>query len=163
MRRALSSALGAVLLGTVGCVSEAAAPTTAATGQPAATTTSTVPIAPTPHDLQSELARLDVHFTPVGPGTAVAARVDTVDRASRGSGLLARHATWVYPGDLTAQGTQGQALVDRSVWAVYFSGTEQPLLGEPGTAVSDRVVFVDTDTDVVVLAVTVALTVRDST
>jgi len=134
-----------------------------ATSQPAATTASTVPVVPTPQDLQSELARLDVVFTSVGPGTPAAARGDTVDRASRGSGLLARHATWVYSGELTAEDTQGQALVDRSVWAVYYSGIEQPLMGGPGTAVSDWVVFVDTGTDNVVLAVTVALTVRDST
>lgn len=134
-----------------------------ATSQPATTTASTVPVAPTAQDLQSELARLDVDFASVGPGTPAAARGDAVDRASRGSGLLTRHATWVYSGELTAQATQGRALVDRSVWAVYFSGIEQPLMGGPGTAVSDWVVFVDTGTDNVVLAVTVALTVRDST
>jgi hypothetical protein len=124
---------------------------------------STTPGVPTPQDLQSALAPLGVTFAPVGSAIPATSGDDIVDRASRGSGLLARQATWVYSGELTAQGTQGQALVDRPVWAVYYAGVEQPLLGGPGTAVGDWVVFVDTGTDNVVLAVTVALTVRDST
>jgi len=161
MRRRLIVCLVLVVLGAA-CDDGGAAPATVAS-EPAPATTTTVPGAPTPQDLQSELARVGVDFTPVGPGTPAATGSDVVDRAGRGSGLLARHATWVYSGDLTAQGTQWQALVERPVWAVYFSGVEQPLMGGPGIAVSDWVVFVDKGTGNVVLAVTVTLTVRGST
>jgi hypothetical protein len=62
-----------------------------------------------------------------------------------------RSAIWVYVGELTARGSQGQTLVDRSVWAVYFSGVEQGMLGAPGVVRSDWVVFVDADTETIVL------------
>ena len=107
--------------------------------------------APTPADLQADLAQHEVVFTPVGEGVSAESSVDVVGRATRGSGMPLRSAIWVYSGELTAQGNQGQALVDRSVWAVYFSGVEQAMSGAPGVVRSDWVVFVDTGTETIVL------------
>lgn len=112
--------------------------------------------APTPADLESALASVGVGFASDGPGLPAASKGDIVDRATRGSGLRARDATWVYSGEVTAQGDQ--LAVNRQVWAVFFPGVEQPLLGAPGTAVSDWVVFVDTATENVVLATSIAPT-----
>ena len=38
-------------------------------------------------------------------------------------------ATWIWSGELTAQGNQEQSLIDRPVWAIYFPSIEQPMLG----------------------------------
>jgi hypothetical protein len=105
------------------------------------------------------LAQQHVAFTAIGEGTPAVSKGDVVDRASRGSGVPSRIATWVFSGELTAQGTQGQALGETPVWAVYFSGFETPMLGPAGgIAVSDWVVFVDVSTEAVVLAVSVPST-----
>ena len=118
---------------------------------------------PTPVDLQADLARHSVVFTLVGEGVSAESRGDVVGRATRGSGMPFRSAIWVFPGEVTAQGNQGQALVDRSVWAVYFSGVEQFMFGAPGVVRSDWVVFVDTDTDTIVLGpVTAGVTTVDT-
>jgi hypothetical protein len=109
--------------------------------------------AATAADLQSELASVGVDFVSNGPGVPATSNGDIVDRASRGSGLLARDATWVYSGEVAAQGDQ--LAVNRRVWVVFFPGVEQPLLGAPGTAVSDWVVLVDTTTENVVLATSI--------
>ncbi len=114
-------------------------------------------VAPTGEELQGVLTPHNVTFTAIGGGDLASSRGDVVDRASRGSGLPARLATWIYSGELTAQGAQGQTLVERSVWAVYFTGFEQPMLGpRGGIAVSDWVVFVEMGTGTVVLSVSVA-------
>jgi len=113
-------------------------------------------VSPTPGQLQAVLAEQNVTFTPTDEGASAVSRGDVVDRASRGLGIPSRIATWVYSGELTAQDTHGQTLVNRPVWAVYFSGFEQPMLGPGGgVAVTDFVVFVDVGTQTVVLAVTV--------
>jgi len=99
------------------------------------------------------LTRQDILFAPDGVGSPADSRADIGDRASRGSGLLAGAATWVYAGQVTAHGTQD----DRGVWADYYPGVEQPTLGPLGGMVShDWVVFVATDTENVVLSITVA-------
>ena len=115
--------------------------------------------APTGEELQAVLAQQNIAFTAIGEGESASSRGDVVDRASRGSGLPSRIATWIYSGELTTQGTQGQTLLNESVWAVYFTGFEQPMLGpRGGIAVSDWVVFVEMGTGTVVLSVTVMTT-----
>jgi len=115
-------------------------------------------------NLQSQLTALGVVFVPEDSGAAADSNSEIVDRASRGSGLSARYATWVWSGELTAQGNQEQNLVDQPVWAVYFSSIEQPMLGPGGgTAISDWLVFVDLNTENVVLATTLTTKVGEST
>ena len=114
-------------------------------------------VAPTGEELQAVLGPHNVTFTVIGEGDLASSRGDVVDRASRGSGLPSRIATWIYSGELTAQGAQAQTLVETSVWAVYFTGFEQPMLGPGGgIAVSDWVVFMEMGTGAVVLSVSVA-------
>lgn len=111
---------------------------------------------------QSQLAQLSVTFNPADSGNPAASNDHIVNRASRGSGLLARNATWVWSGELTAQGDQGQNLVDQPMWAVYYPSIEQPMLGAPGIATNDWFVFVDVGTDNVVLASSLTTAVTES-
>jgi hypothetical protein len=67
-----------------------------------------------------------------------------------------RSAIWIYDGEVTARGNQGQALAARPVWAVYFSDVEQFGFGEPGVIRSDWVVFVDKESETIVLGPTAA-------
>jgi hypothetical protein len=88
-----------------------------------------------------------------------AASGDIVDRASRGSGLSGRFATWIWSGELTAQGNQEQSLIDQPGWAIYFPSIEQPMLGRPGgTVISDWFVFVDINAKNVVAATSLPTT-----
>ena len=106
-----------------------------------------------------QLAEAGVAFNPGYSGSPVASTGDIVDRASRGSGLSARYATWIWSGESTAQGNQEQSLIDRPVWAIYFPSIEQPMLGPPGgTVISDWFVFVDVNTENVVLATSLTTT-----
>lgn len=82
----------------------------------------------------------------------------SIGRAGDPVCLLAS-TTWIWLGELTAQGNEVESLIDQPVWAIYFPSIEQPMLGPPGgTVMSDWFVFVDVNTENVVLATSLTTT-----